>query len=118
MAMRFSPSSGDRRVAKRDRPFATLSTLFAAPAHIIDELLLGVHAQLAVDAVGVGLHRVDADVELLSDVLLRVALRQAYEHLGFTLRERVLRGDGLAGALELRYGLLLVDLRVPSSFDT
>lgn len=65
--------------------------------HQIDELVLGVDVQLAVDVTHVGVGRARGNVESLLDGGGIAALRQKEQHLGFLARQQ--KGIGHGGAL-------------------
>ena len=66
----------------------------------VDEILLAVDVQLAVDVADVGLRRAFGDVELLLDVGGLVAAGQVVHDLAFAPRQQVGVGDDLAALAE------------------
>lgn len=70
----------------------------------VDEILLAVDVQLAVDVADVGLRRAFGDVELLLDVGGLVAAGQVVHDLAFAARQQVGVGDDLAALAEAAPG--------------
>lgn len=64
----------------------------------VDELLLAVHAELAVDSLDVGLHSVAGEGQLVLDVLVVAPAREQGEQLLLARGKAVFAGQGLAGA--------------------
>ena len=77
----------------------------AAALDKVNELLLRVHIELAIDALDVSFHGVVRQCELVSNVITVVPTRKHPEHLSLTLGKTALARKGIAGALDERIAI-------------